>query len=113
MNSTSVNYLKVSMLVIFTCFAVMIYSGPAPAGDYTMQTNLNEVADQMARWSKQCRTEKLTPESQAKLGELLLESSQMLKEMAAKSGGEMSMEHHNKIQMKKKAWNPFDTSDRM
>ncbi len=113
MNSTSINYLKVSMFVIFTFLTMMIYSGLAPAGDYKMQTNLDEIADQMARWSKQCSTGKLTSEAQTKLSELLLETSQVLKELAGKGVGEMHMEHHNKIKMMKKAWDPFDTSDRM
>jgi hypothetical protein len=33
--------------------------------------------------------------------------------MAGESGGEMHLEHYNKIQMMKKAWDPFDTEDRM
>lgn len=78
-----------------------------------MQTNLNDIADQMARWSKQAGTEKLTPDAQAKLSELLMEASLLLKDMASKSGSEMDMEHGKKIQMMKKTWDPFDTSDRM
>ena len=113
MNRTSVNYLKVSMLVLFAVFAMVILSGPATAGDYTMQTNLNEVADQLARWSKQSSTEKMTAQAQAELSKLLLETSRVLKEMAEKSSGEMDMDHHNKIEMMKKAWDPFDTEGRM
>jgi hypothetical protein len=113
MKRTSKNALMVSMLVFIPFFTMMLYGGPALAGDYTMQTNLNEVADQLARWSKQSSTGKLTPEAQVKLSKLLLETSQVLKEMAMKGGGKMQMEHHNKIQMMKKAWDPFDTSDRM
>lgn len=113
MNRTSMNYPKVSMLVLFAVFTMVFLSGPATAGDYTMQTNLNEVADQLARWSKQSSTEKMTAEAQAELSKLLLETSRVLKEMAAKSSGEMDMDHHNKIEMMKKAWDPFDTEDRM
>jgi len=113
MKRTSTNYLKVSVFVIFALFTVIIFSRPLHAGDYTMQTNLNEVADQMAKWSKQTSTEKLTPQAQAELSKLLLETSQVLKEMAGKSSGEMDMDHHNKIEMMKKAWDPFDTEDRM
>lgn len=113
MKRTSKNDLKVSMLILILFFTMMLYGGPALAGDYTMQTNLNEVADQLARWSKQSGTGNLTPEAQVKLSELLLETSHVLKEMAMKGGGEMQMEHHNKIQMMKKAWDPFDTADRM
>lgn len=113
MKITTKNELKVSMIVLIAFFAVMISSGSALAEDHTMQTNLDEVADQLARWSKQSGTGKLTPEAQVKLGELLLETSQVLKEMTMKGGGEMQMEHHNKIQMMQKAWDPFDTADRM
>ncbi len=113
MKRKSKNDLKVSMLVLIPFFTMMLYGGTALAGDYTMQTNLSEVADQLARWSKQSGTGKLTPEAQVKLSKLLLETSRVLKEMVMKSGAEMKMEHHNKIQMMKKAWDPFDTSDRM
>lgn len=85
MKRTSINYLKVSIFVVIAFFTVMIYSGPAPAGDYTMHTNLNDIADQMSRWSKQCSTTKLTAEAQAKLSELPFETSQLLKEMAGES----------------------------
>ena len=54
-----------------------------------------------------------TPEAQAKLGELLSETRQIFMEVAANSGAEMSMAHERKIQMMKKACNPFDTEDRM
>lgn len=101
------------MLVLITFFTMMLYGGSAPAGDDTMRTNLGEIADQLTRWSKQSGTGKLTPEAQMKLSELLMETSQMLKEMNMKDGDQMKMEHHNKIQMMKKAWDPFDTSDRM
>ena len=113
MNRTSLNYLKVSMFVIFAFLTGMISSGPATAEDYTMQTNLNDIADQMARWSEQCSTTKMTPEAIEKLGELLFQTSQVLKDMAGKSGGEMNKMHHNKIQSMEKDWDPFDTSDRM
>ena len=113
MNRISANCLKVSVFVIFAFFTVIIFSRPLHAGDYTMQTNLNEVADQMARWSKQYDTEKLTPEARAELSKLLLETSQMLKEMAGKIDSKMHMEHYNKLQMMKKSWDPFDTADRM
>ena len=113
MKRTSKNALMVSMLVFIPFFTMMLYGGPALAGDYTMQTNLNEVADQLARWSKQSSTEKMTAEAQAELSKLLLETSRVLKEMAGKSSGEMDMDHHNKIEMMKKAWDPFDTADRM
>ena len=113
MNILSVNYPKVFIYILLTIFAVMINSGPTVAGDDSMQTNLNEIADQMDRWSKQCSTTKMTPEAQQKLSELLAQASQLLKEMAAKSGAEMHGEHREKIMMMEKSWDPFDTSDRM
>ena len=78
-----------------------------------MQTNLNDFDDQMSRWSKQCSSSKMTPEAQEKLGELLSQTSQLLKDMAEKSGGKMHAEHSNKIQAMKKDWDPFDTSGGM
>jgi hypothetical protein len=111
MNRTSINYLKVSVFVIFAFFTLMTYSGPAPAQDDSMQTNMNDIADQMEGWSKHCSTKKMTPETQEKLSKLLFETSQMLHEMAGKSGSGMYMEHHTKIQGMEKAWAPFDTSD--
>ena len=113
MKRTSKNGLKGCTLVLISFFAMMLYGGHALAGDQAMQTNLNEVADQLTRWSKQSSTGKLTPEAQVKLGELLLETSQVLKEMVMEGSGEMQMQHQNKIQMMKKAWDPFDNSDRM
>ena len=113
MKRTSKKDLKVFMLVLISFFTLMLYGGYALAEDQTMQKNLNEVADQLARWSKQSGTGKLTAEAQVKLSALLLETSQVLKEMAMTGGGEMQMEHHNKIQMMKKAWDPFDNADRM
>ena len=113
MKRTTKNDRKLSRLVLIAFFTVMLCGGTAIAGDQTMQTNLNEVADQLARWSKQSSTGKLTAEAQVKLSELLLETSQVLKEMTVKDSGEMQMMHHDKIQMMKKAWDPFDTADRM
>ena len=113
MQGTSKHQLKLSIFVFIALLTVMFSGGLASAGEYTMQTNLNEVADQLARWSKQSETGKLTPEAQKKLGELLMQTSQMLKEMTMKGDSDMQMEHHKKIMMMKEAWNPFDTADRM
>ena len=113
MKTSAKNGLKVTMVVLIAFLTLMIYGGRAISADDMMQTNLSEVADQLARWSKQSSMGKLTPEAQVKLGELLRETSQVLKEMAMKDGGKMQMEHHEKIEMMKKAWNPFDTADRM
>ena len=48
MSRTSINCLKASIIVLLTIFAVMNAGSPARAGDPTMQTNLNDIADQMA-----------------------------------------------------------------
>lgn len=113
MNKLFKKDLKISMFVLITFLTVMFYGNLSLAGDQTMQTNLNEVADQLAKWSKQSGTGKMTPEAQVKLSELLLETSQMLKEISMNKGDEMKMEHYDKIEMMKKAWDPFDTADRM
>ena len=113
MKSIAKNHMKVSMLVLVPFFMMILYGGLALAGDNTMQTNLNEVADQLARWSKQSSSGKLTSEAQVTLSKLLRETSQILKEIAMKGGTKMKMEHHNKIEMMKEAWDPFDTSDKM
>ena len=113
MNQNSIKYIKIPMLVLFTFFSLMIYSGPAKAGDYSMQTNLNSMAELMSKWSKQLSSGKMDPKAQEKLSELLSHTSQVLQELSAKSGSDMNMEHHKKIEMMKKEWNPFDTSDKM
>ena len=113
MQRTFRHHFNASIFALIAFLSVMLSGGLAFAGEYTMQTNLNDVADQLARWSKQSGTGNLTPEAQMKLSELLLEASQVLKEMTMKGDRDMQMEHHKKIQMMKKAWNPFDTADRM
>ena len=104
---------KISMFVVITFLTVMLYGNLSLAGDQTMQTNLNAVADQLTKWSKQSGTGKMTPEAQMKLSELLLETSQILKEISMNKSDEMKMEHSDKIKMMEKAWEPFDTADRM
>ena len=113
MKNAAKNNRKVSLLALIAFLAVTIFALPATAADDTMNTNLNEIADQLTRWSKQSSTGKMSPEAQVKLSELLLEAGRMLKEMAMKDNGKMQMERHDKIQMMKKAWDPFDTADRM
>ena len=113
MNQLGLNYLRIPMLVIFTIFTVMIYNGSANAGDATMQTNLNNMADLMSKWSKQLSSGKMEPKAQEKLGELMSLTSQVLRDMSAKSGDDMNMEHHKKVQQMKKDWDPFDTSGKM
>ena len=101
------------MLVIFTIFTVMIYNSSANAGDYMMQTNLNNMADLMSKWSKQLSSGKMEPMAQEKLGELLSRTSQVLRDLTAKTSDDMHMEHQNKIKQMKKDWDPFDSSDKM
>lgn len=113
MNKLFQKDLKISMFVLITFFAVMLYGNLSLAGDQTMHTNLNAVADQLTKWSKQSGTGKMTPEAQMKLSEMLLETSQILKEISMNKGDMMKMEHNNKIKMMEKAWEPFDTADRM
>ena len=101
------------MLVILAIFIVMTYSGIANADDYTMQKNLTEMADLMSKWSKQLCSGKMEPKAQEALGEIMSLMSQVIRDMSAKQGGEMNMDHHNKIQGMKKEWDPFDSSGGM
>jgi len=113
MKPATKNNLMISMFVFIAFFAVLICGELVLAADDSMQTNLNAIADQLARWSKQSSMGKLTPEAQVKLGELLMESSQVLKEMTMKDSGNMQMMHKDKIMMMEKEWDPFDTADKM
>ena len=113
MKKPTLYYIKIPILVIFTIFTVMIYNGPANAGDYKMETNLNNIAELMTKWSKQLSSGKMDPLAQEKLSELLSQTSQVLQDLSAKKGDDMNMEHHNKIKKMEKDWDPFDTSDRM
>ena len=113
MKITMRRYITLSIYVTFMFFAAMAYNNSAPAGDYSQQTNLNSMADLMSKWSKQLGSGKVEPMAQEKMGEMMSRMSQVLKEMAGEGGGNMSMEHHNKIETMKKDWDPFDTSDRM
>jgi hypothetical protein len=113
MNISSIKYIKASVFVIFAIGAVIIYSGFAIAGDYTMQKNLNDMAELMSKWSKQLSTGKLDPNAQEKLGEIRSQMSPVLGDMTGQGQGDMHMDYHNKIQEMKKAWDPFDTSDKM
>ena len=113
MNKLFKKELKVSVFVLTTFLTVMLYGTLSLAGEQTMKTNLDAVADQLTKWSKQSSTGKMTPEAQMKLSELLMETSEILKEISMNKGDEMKMEHHDKIEMMKKTWEPFDTSDRM
>ena len=99
----------VKVTVLFALLALVLPAGTATAKDVNMQTNMIEVADQMARWSKQCGAKPLTPEAQAKLSELLIETSRLLKQIAANSEPDMQMQYNQKIAEMEEAWNPFDT----
>ena len=113
MNTLSISYIKMPKLMAFTLFTLMFFIGSANAGDYTMQTNLNDIAEMMSKWSKQLSSGKVEPKTQEKLGEIMSQMSHVLRDMSAKTGDDMHMDHHNKIQGMKKAWDPFDTSGRM
>ena len=113
MKKSSMKYIKGSVLVIFTIYAVMISSGFAFAGDYTMQKNLTDIADLMSKWSKQLSTGELDSNTQKKLGEIMSETGGVLRDMTMQGQGDMHMEHHNKIMEMEKTWDPFDTSDKM
>ena len=99
---------KFAMAAVFIFGTLIIYSGPARA-DHDMQSNINMVAEEMARWSKQCGAKPLTPEAQAKLSELLIETSQLLKQIAANTDKKMHDQYHRKVVDMKAEWDPFDT----
>ena len=108
-----INYKKINILVLFSIFSVLVFTGSVLAGDYGMQKNLNNLSELTSKWSKQLNSGKITPEAQAKLAELLSETSQVLQDMSEKSEAQMHMEHSMKIEKMKTEWDPFDTSDRM
>ena len=99
---------KFAMAAVFICGTLILYSGPAQA-DHDMQSNINMVAEEMARWSQQCGAKPLTPEAQAKLSELLIETSRLLKQIAANNENKMQVEYHRKLETMKAEWDPFDT----
>ena len=113
MKKSSMKYVKGSVFVIFAIYAVMISGGFAVAGDDTMQKNLTDIADLMSKWSKQLSTGKLDSHAQEKLGEIMSETSGVLRDMTMQGQDDMPMKHHNKIMEMEKAWDPFDTSDKM
>ena len=113
MKTTMIKYINISLFVTFAFFAAMAYSGSAHAGDYSMQTNLNSMADLLAKWSKQLSSGKVEPKAQEKMGEMMSRMSQVLQEMTGASSGGMHMDHHQKIEAMEKEWDPFDTSDKM
>ncbi len=104
---------KLNSIVIVSVFALIVFTGSALAGDSMMQQNCKNLSDMTAKWSNQLNSGKITPEAQAKLAELLAETSQILQQMSENSGEQVHMENSVKIEQMKKAWDPFDTSGRM
>ena len=113
MKKSSMKYIKGSVFVILAIYAVLISGGVAAAGDYTMQKNLTDIADLMSKWSKQLNTGDLDSNTQKKLSDIMSETSGILRDMTMQGQGDMQMEYHNKIMEMEKAWDPFDTSDKM
>jgi hypothetical protein len=113
MNKLSIKYIKGSVFVIVAIYALIPSSGLVIAGDFTMQKNLNDIAELTSKWSKQLSTGKLDSDAQKKLGQIMSQMSQVLRDMTMQGQGDMQMDYHNKIQEMKKAWDPFDTSDKM
>ena len=113
MKQLNTNYLKKNLLIFVSLFALMIFTGSAVAGDNMMQQNCKNLSELTSKWSSQLKSGKITPEAQAKLAELLAETSQILHEMSEKSGEQMHMQNSVKIQKMEKEWKPFDTSDKM
>ena len=113
MNSLINQSKKFYPIVIVSLFALMLLTGSALAGDSMMQTNCKNLSELTAKWSNQLNSGKITPEAQAKLAELLAETSQILQAMSEKSGEQMHMENSVKIEQMKKDWDPFDTAGKM
>ena len=113
MKKSSKKYMRGSVFVIFAICAVLITGGFAIAGDFSMQKNLTDIADLMSKWSKQLSTGKLDTNTQEKLGEIMSQTSAVLRDMTMQGQSDMQMEYHDKIMEMKKAWDPFDTSDKM
>ena len=113
MSNSSIKYIKGSVFVLFAIFCVIIFSDSVIAADLTMQKNLNDMAELMSKWSKQLSTGKLDANAQGKLGEIMSEMSQVLRDMTVQSQGDMQMDYHDKIMEMEKAWDPLDTSARL
>jgi cell division protein FtsB len=113
MNRIIMTHLKRSFLVLILTSALMVFVVSALAGDSMMQQNCKNLSELTSKWSTQLASGKITPEAQAKLAELLAETSQILQEMSEKSGEQMHMQNSVKIEGMQKAWDPFDTSGKM
>jgi hypothetical protein len=103
MNKSSIKYIKRSVFVIVAIYALIISSGLVIAGDFTMQKNLNDIAELTSKWSKQLSTGKLDSDAQKKLGKIMSRMSQVLCDMTMQGQGDMQMDYHHKIQEIKKA----------
>jgi hypothetical protein len=106
-------YTKIPVVLLFAIFSLVIFNSTGNAGDYSMQSNLDNMAELISIWSKQLSSGKMDAKAQEKLSELLSQTSQMLRDLSSKSGTDMHMQHHNNIKQMKKEWDPFDTTDRM
>jgi hypothetical protein len=113
MMKLSQKYISLSVFAIFAILASMVFSGSALADGHGMGTNLTSMSELTSKFSKMLSTGKVDAKTQEKMGEILSQMSQMLQEMAGTGGSAMAPEHSGKIEMMKKAWDPFDTSDRM
>jgi hypothetical protein len=103
MNKSSIKYIKRSVFVIVAIYALIISSGLVIAGDFTMQKNLNDIAELTSKWSKQLNTGKLDSDAQKKLGKIMSRMRQVLCDMTMQGQGDMQMDYHHKIQEIKKA----------
>ena len=101
------NFKNLSSLVVI--LTIVFFAGPTTVEAMNMETNVKDLAEQMERWSKQCASKPLTPEAQAKLSELLMEASQLLKQIPNNTEPDMQMGYHKKIMTMEEEWNPFDT----
>ena len=112
MKMSSFKYTHLAVFMIFAFLATVAYNGSAHAGDYGMKTNLSSMSELMAKFSKQLSSGKVDPKAQEKMGEILSRMSQVLQEMTGTGGNTMHVEHRGKIEIMKKEWDPFDTSDK-
>ncbi len=96
-------------LALIVMGTLIFLNGHAMAAEKDVQDNINMVADEMERWSQQCGAKPLTPEAQTKLSELLLETSRLLKQIAANNDTQMQMTYKRKMEEMKTEWDPFNS----
>ena len=113
MNRLFMTHINKILFVLMSIFALTLFAGSVLAGDSMMQQNCKNLSDLTGKWSNQLASGKITPEAQAKLAELLAETSQILQEMSENSGEQMHMQNRMKIEKMTEEWNPFDTSGKM